>query len=329
MRRLIPEIKKMLSTRDLLPKIVCLLLSVMLWVYINSTKVGDVKFRIPIEFKNISKELIISEVQSRYITVTLTGRKDVIKNVNLKNISAFVNIENPAIGISRRYPIKVIKHGIPENIDLTLSLRDINLTVEKKIKKRVKVEPDILKKVREGYVIGYVKVDPQYVIIDGPESIVKSVNIVRTAMVSVGNDIGRIEKDVAIDKSNLPNVDINISNVKVIIPVVESTNLYKFEMKIEIKNPVEGLDYVLNKQSVKIYLRSEEEDFEPSKEDIAAYIDVSTIDMDDLAEIGDKKSLDKDYLVNIELKQEGMEVVTVLPGMISVKIKKTESIQPK
>ncbi len=327
MKRLKPEIKRFISTKDIIPKAVCLLLSVLLWTYINSTKVGDVKFRIPIEFKNISEELVISEVKSKYITVSLTGRKDILKSINVKSINAFVNLGNPVVGISKRYPIKVIKHGLPESIELNLSSKDIAVTVDRKMTKVVKIEPNILEKIRDGYVLGYVKIIPQYITINGPESYVKNVDLIKTNMISIGDETGRIEREVFLDKNGLSNIDLDINKVRLIISIIEDTNLYKVEKKIEIKNSIEGYKYILSKQYVKIYLRSGDEDIKPSKEDVMAFIDIASINIMDLLDEAESDYIEKDYLINVDSKQEGVNVITVLPDTISVKIMKLSKKQ--
>ncbi|MCU0822295.1 MAG: hypothetical protein MUC95_07475, partial [Spirochaetes bacterium] len=81
MKKFIPYIRKLLSTRDLVPKVICLALSIILWIIINSTKVGEVKFTIPVEIKNLPENLAVLEGMNNSATVTLAGRKDLLKSV--------------------------------------------------------------------------------------------------------------------------------------------------------------------------------------------------------------------------------------------------------
>ena len=142
-------------------------------------------------------------------------------NVNVKSIKAIVNLEHPAIGVNQNYPIEIIKDEIPENIDLSLSTNEVNLIIERKIYKRVRIKTNIVDKVKEGYILGQIKIIPDSIIINGPESQVKSIDFVRTNSISIENETGRIVKEISIDKTDMSNLEMDISNVRIIIPIIE------------------------------------------------------------------------------------------------------------
>ena len=136
MIKIIDEIRDIFNKKELIPKLVSLILAVFLWAYIGTTKMGEIKFKVPIEVKNLSKSLVISNIQRNSIMAILKGNKEDLNNVNLKNLKVFVDLKNPVIGDSVKYPIEVVKQQIPENIDFSLSTDKIAITIEKKISKR-------------------------------------------------------------------------------------------------------------------------------------------------------------------------------------------------
>jgi len=319
MKRSIPDIRKFLSTRDIVPKIICLFLSIILWTIVNSTKVGEVKFTIPVELKNLPDNLAVLEGLNKNTTVTLTGRKDLLKSVNIKNINAVVNLENPEVGFTRKYPVGVLKNGIPDSIELSLSSNELVLTVEKKIQKRVRIVPNIKQPAKNQYAVGNVRVDPPYILISGPESQLKDMDSIRTNLIVLGDAVGRIEKEISIDGSSISNIKVDIKKARVIIPVFDTSGLIKFEIMIDIKNPKEGYKYILNRQNVSIYLRAKD-DVKPEKDDVSAFVDAASIRYDYLFRDLNVNYIEKDYMINIKLKDDVFEVVSVIPDSISVKI---------
>lgn len=320
MKRLLEEIKRILTTKEIIPKAVCLLLAVVLWFYVNSTKVGEVKFRIPVELKNLPQNTVVLEGTNKYITVSLTGRKDLIKNVNVKNINASINLENSEIGVKKKYPIRVVKLGIPESVEFKPSATQMELTIEKEVEKRVKVIPDIQKPAKDDFIIGYVKVDPSYVTISGPESRVENIDTVDTVLINPGNEMGRVVRNVSLDAEEIPDVEISVDKVKVIIPVIEATALHKFEIRIGIKEVKENYKYILSKQYVKVYVRARDEDVKPEKEDISAFVDMSPLNLEEIFKRGGVSYIERKFTVNIELEDDDLEVIAVLPEVIFVRI---------
>ncbi len=324
MKRVIKEIKKIMSTRDLAPKVICLLLSIILWTYVNSTKVGEVKFRIPVEFTNLPQNLTIFEGLNKYITVSLTGRKDILKNVNIKNINASIDVSKPQIGLRKNYPIKITKHGLPESIEINLSSKNLLLTIDNEQAKRVKIVPNIQMNLKDGYILGSVRVDPSFVTINGPETSVRKIDKIRTGLISIGGQTGRIVREAFLDTGEFTNIKTNANVVKVVIPVLESTSLQKYDVRINLENTPEGFKYILSKQYTRVYLRSIEENIELSEEDMSANIDLMGLNLKSIFEKNGREAIEREFKIDFILQEEGMEIITLIPPKVSVKIIKAK-----
>ncbi len=311
MRRFIPDIRKLLSARDIVPKVICLLLAVILWIYVNSTKVGEVKFTIPVEIKNLPENLSVLDGMNKNTIVTLTGRKDLLKSVNIKNITAAVNLETPEVGLTRKYPISVVKNAVPESVELSLSSNELVLTVERKIQKRVRIEPGINPPADKRYAVGNVRVDPPYTVISGPESQLKTIDSIRTNMITAGETAGHVEKEISIDRSRLPNIRVDIQKAKVGMHVFDASMFKKLEIMIDIKNPKEGYKYILSRQDVTVYLKAKNEDVKLEKDSALASVDAALIKYDYPY---------RDMNINIKLKNEDFEVAWIVPDIVTVKI---------
>ena len=140
MNRFFEEIRNIINTHDLIPKLISLLLAVILWAHIVNTQVGEVTFKIPVDYKNIHESLVVIEKEPPLITVTFKGKKDLLRNINTKNIKVFVNLQNPKVNKTAQYPVSVSRGELPDNIEMQTSKKFVTLTIEKKISKKLPVK---------------------------------------------------------------------------------------------------------------------------------------------------------------------------------------------
>jgi hypothetical protein len=320
MKKYLLEIKRIFSARDNVAKVVCFLLSIILWLYITSTNIGEVKFKIPITFINLPETLVKLKISNKYVTATLSGKKDNLKNINIKSIKAVVNLEQPEIGLNKNYPIDLVRDEIPENIELILSIKDVSLVVEKKISKKVKVKANIIDRPVNGHVLGRIVIIPESIKINGPESLLKSIDLVQTEKISIAKASGRIIKDVAIDSKDIPDINVDTPKVRVIIPVVESVNLIEFKKKIILKNINDNYNYNLSLEEVSVYLQSDNPNIDFSEEDVDVFVDIGSLDMETFLKEGNENYVEKYYSVDSAIRKDGVKVVSIFPEIISVKI---------
>jgi hypothetical protein len=324
MNRIIKEIKEVLSRRDLIPKIVSLLLAVFLWAYIGSTKIGEIKFKVPIETRNLSKSLVVSYMQRNSITVTLNGNKDDIKNVNVKNLRVFVNLENPVLGENVRYPIEVVKQQIPENIDYSLSSNRVSMTVEKKFYKKVKVIPLISGKLKKGYVMGNIKVNPEFIVLSGPKSIIQDIESIKTKGFSIEDEMTNIVREVPIDRENIKNVDVSHVNVSLTIPVFDSSNLFRFDKVVELRNADESFSYkFLSSNSIILFVKATREEVQFSEDDFEVFVDIASKNLKKTFSKVKENSIVEGFTIKVSPRsRENIKFVYTIPEMVSIRIVK-------
>ena len=320
MKNYILEIMKKLTSRDNIAKIICVLLAVVLWFYIRNTNIGEMNFKIPITFVNLSETLVKSKVSDKYVTATLNGTKDNLKNINVKSIKAVVNLEQPEAGVHKSYPIDLVRDEIPENIDLNLSVKDVKLTIERKIAKRVKVRANIADRIPKGFLVGKITIVPDSVNITGPESILKNITFLQTEKVLLPKASGKIVKDAAINYKDFPDIKLDPSKVRLIIPVIESANSAEFTKKIIFKNINDKYDYILKQETVSVYLQSANPDIEPSDTDVEVFIDVGSQSLDKLLPEGSENYIENYYTVDATIKKDGIKLISVFPDVIPVRI---------
>src|SRR5512147_940905 len=80
----------------LLPKLICLVLSVIFWFYVDSKRISEKRFKLPVRV-DMSHEYAVADIDKKYIVVTARGGADDLRNILQGNISVFVKVQNPEI----------------------------------------------------------------------------------------------------------------------------------------------------------------------------------------------------------------------------------------
>lgn len=324
MMNVFQEIKGMINARDLLPKIICLLFSVILWAYIGSTQMGEIRFKLPVEIKNLPPAFILLDNQNSSVTMLLKGRKDDLKNINIKNIKAFVNLENPVLGDDVKYTMDLIKTEIPDNISYTITPSKISLTVERKITRKIKISPQFIGDIKEGFIIGLVRTYPDSVMITGPESLVNSIDSLPTTPIAADKDTkdtGKGSKEVPIDKENLRNLTVAAGNVTVQWQLMETSGLSRMDAKIGVRNPSAAYHYELSHSYAAVYLKIMKENIIPGEGDLEVFVDIPAGEME--RHLREKNnSWERECMLTVYLKRKGdlMNIVQFYPNKILVKI---------
>src|SRR5208337_1198678 len=132
MKKYIEIIKHIAEDKDIVPKVVCILLAVMLWGYITNTGSARIKFKIPVTYKNLDETLTVSKISTKNIVVSLSGKKDDLKSSFVKNIKLFIDLSNAEIGIYKPYKVQQTTGDIPQGFDFELDPDEVKVLVEKK-----------------------------------------------------------------------------------------------------------------------------------------------------------------------------------------------------
>lgn len=325
MIKFIQNIKNLIINRELVPKFIAILLAVILWAYIGSTKLGEINFNLQIERRNLPRALVISWIKYNDIKITLKGKKEQLKNFNIKNtrIKAFVNLDNPEIGKKHSYPVEIIENSIPENLNLSYSPSRVDIVVEKMSKKLLKVEPLITGNIKKGYVRGKIKINPEYLYIFGPESVLKKIETIKTNPLSITNEISRIDKEIGLDIGKYNNIELSIPRVRVTVWIHESANLINLVKSITVKNIAKTYSYeFLGKKSVTLVIRKLNDSGNISKESIDVYVDLSSIDIDEMLKSSKNNNFTTELPIKVAFreKSDSIKIIYTDPERISIKI---------
>jgi len=200
-------------------KLISLVLASILWVYVDSLRQTDRFISVPVEIKNIPAGYMVSNNLPSAVKIIMRGKESRLALLDENYVRAYVDLENSAGGDKRR-TVRVDKNQIPQGVSIKeISPRFIDITVEKVEKKYVRVIPVITHEPPDGYIFEDVQIEPESVLIKGPESLMKNIDSVYTKDININNLTETTVKEVELDIRDgkiLPEND-SVVNVKIII----------------------------------------------------------------------------------------------------------------
>lgn len=317
--KLIARLRDIISSRDLIPKLVSIFLAVLLWAYIGSTRLAEYEYRIPVELKNLPATMIVSKMNFSFVTVQFNGKKEDFANFNIKNVKAVVNLENAKEGNDQRFPVTIIRSELPESIRITSSRKYLVLDIERRIYKKVSVEVAFSDNLKEGIVAGVVSVVPPMVTISGKESAVRNISFVTTAIINGIRDAGRFEKELQVDRSLYKDVEVFPSAVRVQYAAFAVEGLHKLEVPVAVKNVRDGFTAELSKRKVLLFVKTLPGQ-NLSADECEAYVDLGKLDY---AGGDENKTIESVLKVSAALKtpREGAMVMMIVPVQIKVRMR--------
>jgi hypothetical protein len=254
MSKFLKNIKDFITTYDLLPKVLSILLALILWANLQNSQIDEISYNLYPEIRNLATDLVIIEDVPK-IRVTVRGRKEYLKSINLSKIKLFIDLSQPLIGKKYRYPIQIKNNEWTNAIDYILEKEDIELTIHKIKNKNVPIEPLIVGELSQQFKKGTVIVEPFIVKISGPEPTIDKIKMMKTYPINIANEQQTINIESRIDTSQYSKIVVYPDIVKVIIPISHIANLVSITVPIEIKNRNVELNYNLKITRVIVYLK--------------------------------------------------------------------------
>ncbi len=304
--------------KDFLPKLVCIFLAVILWAYIAKTQKSDVRFRVPIAVKGLSKGNVISKIADKYLTVHFFGTSEELKNTNLRNIKIFVDLSKPALGKYKAYTIGYTREQIPEGVEVDLSTKKVKVLVEKKIRKKVRVIPVYDDNQGEGFVVGKVLVKPNFVTISGAQSQVAPVDSINTEELELKEATQTVSRVTNLDRAFKygDSLDIYPSTVTLVVPIISKSMVRNETLDICLTNGADKFSYEILTRQVEIEYILGKENSEVS--DYRAIVNLKGIDVGKV----DKGGVVKNCKVTLLSEQDPFlkQVLSLKPDFVEVRI---------
>lgn len=302
-------------------KALCLVLALVLWFVVSSSRMERVQHKIPIEKRRLAANLTVSQMSTTTALVSLEGKKDQLEYVNTKNIRAYVNLHNPVVGSAKTYTVHLWQRNVPEGIYVNLATRDVVITVEKREEKWVRVVPVVRGRPRDGLVPGEVRVIPERVLVSGPRADIRDLDYVYTEELSIENAGGEMVRTVSLRRPGGGGVDVSEAQARVTVPFEENADSYSLELPVVIKNADDRYRYVIDSEVVRVYLStSGKQRIVPAN--IEAVLDVGRVSLKQLTAEHERDGITREVPVTVTVQRGDADPLALLPARIVVQIQR-------
>jgi len=170
-------------------KLLCLAIAIGLYIFHQVSAIEKRSFVVPLTMiENGSVTHVDGKKKS--VTVTIRANADQITQVHSSDIIASVILD--ALPKSGEYSVPVNIDINPELLlnnpfEIRVSPEYVKVQVEKKSIQYIKVVPSIVGECLHGYEVSKVQVNPEYVEVIGPESLLENTAEIKTEMIEVDN----------------------------------------------------------------------------------------------------------------------------------------------
>lgn len=193
-------------------KILSLAFAILLWFFITARGTSEVTFEVPIEYVNIPSGYEIIQKERDKVSVSVSGSERILRSLRPEDLRVVIDLTEGAFGVVS-YSIKERNIRVPPAVSISnVSPPSVRVTLDRVIKKDVPVRAVVVnhRKLKEEYTIN---LNPPDVTIEGPESILKTVQSVKTEPL----DLTAIEADT-VKKVSLTS---EVSKVRILNGIIE------------------------------------------------------------------------------------------------------------
>lgn len=170
-------------------KIICFVLAVFLYIFHQTSMVDKRSFVLPLDIEENGSYMIVGQVPKK-VTIVVRASTEDITAVHPSQIQASINLDNIITPGDYTLPIFIKVDEELMNFDpfeIKVKPETIKIKAERKDIKYIQVEPSIVGEPDYGYEITDVLVSPSYVEVEGPESVLKNIQTIKTDIVDITN----------------------------------------------------------------------------------------------------------------------------------------------
>ncbi len=241
---------------------------------------------LPVEFSSIPSNLILTSPLDEKIEIRVSGDIDqieAIKNLNLKYfVDLYTDLASDPAGEKnyldpRIYYLPVLEKRIfvPPGVKiLMVKPAYIKVNLEKKVIKSFPVTVPYVGKEAAGYVALSARIEPEKVMLTGPESIIRSIQTIKTKPIDLTNIKESFKKKIPVELQGL-NTKSNPRIITVYIPIekIQTTKVFE-KLPVELKNARHGCS--VNPSTIMLTIKGGHDilNKQETKENIKISIDV-------------------------------------------------------
>lgn len=178
---------KNLFTQNLLLKLFSFGFALLLWMFVSlGQTASEVPKKVRVELKNMPNELIRTSDLVHELEIKVSGRRNFLRSIRDNKLRYVIDLDGATVGTTN-YRVYVPRiEGIPDGVKITqITPSQFNLTLSKRKRKAVRVNPVMRGKPAEGSDVIGRRVVPEFVEVSGAEEEVDILTMVDTEIIDV------------------------------------------------------------------------------------------------------------------------------------------------
>jgi YbbR domain-containing protein len=202
-------------------KISAVMISVVLWFFVTSRGQSEISLEVPLEFKSIPAELGIMSTSAKTVTVTVRGQERAVKNLKPADIRVSVDLGKGKKG-EEEYQITKDDIKLPYYaMSVTnVSPSSVKVIFDQMVSRTVPVQPSLTGTPEKGIIINAISVEPETVMIRGPQSEIRKIDILKTEVMNISGLRDTVTKELEIITTGL-DIHPEVNTVRVTITAAE------------------------------------------------------------------------------------------------------------
>jgi YbbR domain-containing protein len=312
-------ISDFMNKHKIVQKFLCLVIAAVLWYYNDTKRLSEVHFKVPVQV-DMSRDFAVADIERRQISVTVRGNAEDLRNVGQNNLSAYLRIQNPVPGDAARFPVTVLGNEMPESVQIEPADKTLYVTVERRVVKKVPIEPVLEGSVDSGYFVGNSTITPSETEVSGPESVMKKLHTLTIEPVSLTGYTTTFRIPAKINPESTKYLDLYQKNFVIEVPVFDGRNISRVKRDIVPVNMPENIAYSFSAKAAEVYLKNDKPDQAVSPDDLDLYIDGS-----DSPVLSRGDAISEEIVVYLPVRvrnRTGSPTLEIVPGKIAVKVRK-------
>ena len=160
--------------RNLLPKLLAVLVALIVWIFVMNEQNPPVEgtFQVPLSSRNLSEKMVVMEAPET-VKIKLRGLRNAIAGAAVKDFRATVDLK----GLSTGQHNLQVNVALPSGYELLEVLPDkVTIRIEALRSRQFTVEPRLSGPIASQLVLGKVEVRPAVTTVTGPQSLIDSID---------------------------------------------------------------------------------------------------------------------------------------------------------
>lgn len=166
-------------------RILSLVIAILLWLSLMSGEYQEFSVYTPVRLKNNMQGEFVAVTSDSHINVFAKAPQGIIRNLDYNSVNIEVDVASLGFG-DTYHRLSSSEIRLPAGLELVrIEPEGINITVDKLVKKSIKVVPTFIGDPHAGFLVGNVTVYPEYIEIQGAANKLSPISSIETKPVNL------------------------------------------------------------------------------------------------------------------------------------------------